>query len=550
MIRKKKILSLLLLCLLVSILNVSEANADDDGGYTGGDETVSDTGPGGGGGETPGDTGNPGGNPGGKPSDGNNNGNGNWSVGWDGNRKIEYQYSTSIRATTKYNILYASPYNIIKSGTWLGINIHENQTANWSVSVGQVQEVKKRYTCKKTVEDYRYVWKSVINNKGETVRIRVPVRDYHEETIAVIDAAFNDPSPCPPETTNETFEEIREKTSLPGGIKQKIVGNAHSAAKSMVGAPLSKVQITTDDLNEKNEYKTLLLYAKLDYAKDIVGEWSGKVENAYIYKPDNICMNLRTGKVSYNKDCTKEEEVQLTPYIRNNVSYWQYFSPLDMKSGSNFSLVIKNNTERQYNGNECHSIMNNYKDKYQNKIISLSGKTLKGDYCRNGSCSNLNKGSGSDWQEVSKGCYLTIIKNFNVVQKYYYEEMKNKQLMFNGYNIYYRSINIDNPFPNTPTKNSLWYDWYNSTNKNPNLKDSFKEMTYSVAVSNKLADTIRAYNVNNPYPSFDKLSLAGESEFLRSIGVNSLTNDKYYKLGGGSKTCIKDKKVSIGSDCS
>ena len=42
----------------------------------------------------------------------------------------------------------------------------------------------------------------------------------------------------------------------------------------------------------------------------------------------------------------------------------------------------------------------------------------------------------------------------------------------------------------------------------------------------------------------------GKSEFLRSIGVNSLTNDKYYKLGGGSKTCIKDKKVSIGSDCS
>ena len=546
MIKKKKILSLLLLCLFISIFNVSKVNAIE-----GSDPTESFD-PGDGGGETPSNPGNQGGNPGGKPSNGNNNnnGNGNWSVGWDGNRKIEYQYSTSVRAKTSYNILYASPYDIIKSGTWLGINIHETQTATWSVSVGQVQEVKKRYTCKKNVEDCRNVRKSVINNKGEQVQITVRVCDYHQEPIATIDAAFNDPSPCPDGTTSETFEEIREKTSLPGGIKQKIVGNAHGAAKKKVGAPLSKVQITTDDLNEKNEYKTLLLYAKLDYAKDIVGEWSGKVENAYIYKPDNICMNLKTGKVSYNKDCTKEEEVQLTPYIRNNVSYWQYFSPLDMKSGPNFSLVIKNNTERQYNGNECHSIMNNYKDKYQNKIISLSGKTLKGDYCRNGSCSNLNKGSGSDWQEVSKGCYLTIIKNFNVVQKYYYEEMKNKQLMFNGYNIYYRPINIDNPFPNTPTKNSLWYDWYNSTNKNPNLKDSFKEMTYSVAVSNKLADTIRAYNVNNPYPSFDKLSLAGESEFLRSIGVNSLTNDKYYKLGGGSKKCIKDKKVSIGSDCS
>ena len=543
MIKKKKILSLLLLCLLVSIFNVSKVNAIE-----GADNTESYSGdPGGGGGEPSGNPGKPGGN---KPGNNNNNGNGNWSIGWDGKRKIEYQYSTSVNATTKYNILYASPYDIIKSGTWLGINIHETQIANWSVSVGQVREVKKRYTCKKDVEDCRNVRKQVINNKGEQVTVTVRICNSHQETIAVIDAAFNDPSPCPAGTKYETFEEIRENTSLPEGIRKTIVGNAHTAAKSMVGAPLSKVQITTDDLNEKNEYKTLLLYAKLDYSKDNAGPWSGTVENAYIYKPDNICMNLRTGKVSYNKDCTKEEEVQLTPYIYKDVSYWQYFSQLDTKSGSNFSLVIKNNTARQYNGNECHSIMNNYKDKYQNKIISLNGKTLKGDYCKNGSCSNLNKGSGSDWQEVSKGCYLTIIKNFDVVQKYYYEEMKNKQLTFNGYNIYYRPINIDNPFPTTPTKNSLWYDWYNSTNKNPNLKDSFKEMTYSVAVSNKLADTIRAYNVNNPYPSFDKLSLAGESEFLRSIGVNSLTNDKYYKLGGGTKTCIKDKKVSIGSDCS
>ena len=547
MIKKKKILSLLLLCLFISIFNVSKVNA---GIFTGG-TTIASGIAGNGNGGTGGDgNGGGNGNGNGNGNQGNNNNNGNWSSLKDGNKKIEYQYSSSVNGGTSYNILYASPYDIIKSGTWMGINIHEVQTASWSVSNFQAREVKKYYTCMKETRECG--WEKELGLKpnrkwGYTDVWRC--RTKLETVVNYEEHEYFDGYSCPPGTTQYVSEK-KIGIDPPPSVINTAISTVRGIARGMVGAPLSKVQITTDDLNEKNEYKTLLLYAKLDYSIDEVYGWSGKVEKAYIYKPDNICMNLKTGKVSYNKECTKEEEVQLTPYIYDGVSYWQYFSQLDMKSGSNFNLVIKNNAERQYSGNECHSIMDNYKSEYQNYITSLSDKKLKGDYCKNGSCSNLNKGSGSDWQEVSKGCYLSTIISYNVVQKYYYEEMKNKQLTFNGYNIYYRSINIDNPFPNTPTENSLWYDWYNSTNKNPNLKDSFKEMTYSVAVSNKLADTIRAYNVNNPYPSFDKLSLAGESEFLRSIGVNSLTNDKYYKLGGGTKTCIKDKKVSIGSDCS
>lgn len=554
MIKKKKILSLLLLCLFISIFNVSEVNAFSDDtssanyGFT--TPSSSDGGPG---------NSNPGNNNNG--NDGNNN-SGKWAGLQDGSKKIIYRYSVSLNGGINYSIKSTSLNDgIIKSGTWVGINIHENQSASWSVSNIESKEVKKVYTCtiKKTKCNCYEGWKYI---SGVGYRIR---------TICPGDSAYNwshcdqvpevvvnneehnyfDPSPCP----SGSEEQVTEKEigiATPGIVREKIIGKVYGAAKSMVGAPLSKVQITTDDLDEKNEYKTLTISAKLDPSEsiDTGPALSGRIVKAYIYKPDNICINLKTGKVSYNKECTKEEEVQISPYVESGISFWQYFSPLDMKSGSNFSLIIKNNVARKLSAEACHSFMDKYKNDYQTRIISINNKTLKGDYCKNGSCSNLNKGSGSDWQEVSKGCYFTRIKTFDVVQKYYYEETKNNQLMFNGYNIYYRSINIDNPFPNTPTKNSLWYDWYNSTNKNPNLKDSFKEMTYSVAVSNKLADTIRAYNVNNPYPSFDKLSLAGESEFLRSIGVNSLTKDKYYKLGGGTKTCIKDKKVSIGSDCS
>lgn len=545
MIKKKKILSLLLLCLLVSILNVSKVNAsllDYSPKY---------------GGKTDGNTG--GNQGGGNQGGGNNNNTGKWAEyprPLNG-KKILYRYSVSIGGGLSYKVIganldgYVESYTAIKSGTWVGLNVHEVQTATWSVSDIQAKEVKKYFTCMKETRVCSREKEQGIKPNGKWGDIYVwRCRTKLETVVNYEPHDYYDGYKCPPEANKTYISEKEEPIGTPGEVEEQAYREARDAALGLVGEALSKIQITIDDVNKKNEHKTLIIPAKLDRF-DIPGLGpSGTITKEYIYKPDNICMNLRTGKVSYNKECTKEEEVQLNPYIYDGGSYWQYFTPLDAKSGTNFGLIIKNNSQRRLSNSECHSTMDTYKDKYQNYITSLSGRTLKGDYCRNGNCSSLNKGSGSDWQEVSKGCYFSTVVNFNMVQKYYYEEIKNNRLTFNGYNIYYRPINIDNPFPNTPTKNSLWYDWYNSTNKNPNLKDSFKEMTYSIAVSNKLADTIRAYNVNNPYPSFDKLSLAGESEFLRSIGVNSLTNDKYYKLGGGSKTCIKDKKVSIGSDCS
>ena len=346
---------------------------------------------------------------------------------------------------------------------------------------------------------------------------------------------------------------VEEKEIDTGDIAsktQEIYTLAHNSAAGMVGAPFSKLQIITDELNEKNEHKTETILGSLVSTSDSGVGRSGTVTKTYSYKPSSICINLKTGKVIYNKECKQDEEVKINPYVSEGIEYWQYFSPLDTKSSTSLNLTIKKNDARVLSKKECHSVMNKYKNQYQNYMVSINNKALNGDYCKNGNCNNLNTGSGSDWQEVSKGCYFSTVLNFDVVQKYYYEEMKNNELKFNGYNLYYRPININNPFPTTPTEDSVWYEWFNSTSKTPNLKDSFNEVTYSVAVPNKLADTIRAYNVNNPYPSFDKLSLNGTSSFLQSIGVVSLTGDKVNKLGEGTKTCIKNGTVSIGSDCS
>ena len=545
MIKRKKIL--LFLCLIISVLNVPKVYADPipapipPVSWGAENSSKGDGGTGGGA------------------------GNGtlvDWIEAKEGNIRIQYRYSISFSSQTTYDPKAIFPNgNEIKSGTWVGINILETQQASWNVSNIKYKEIKKVWTCTKkiqhpgTYEISHYIpiitiingkpnitWKPIYKYKeGYTEEITTEkdiVKDYYE--------SFN----C--QDADSTPSSIDKEIDNASGIdkSKEIYTLAHNRAAGMVGAALSELQIITDELNEKKQYITKSIKGQLIGGSDSGIVASGSIEKVYGYKPSNICINLKTGKVKYNGECKLDEEVKIKPYIYEGVEYWQYFSPLNMKSGSNFSLMIKNNAARLLSGGECHSIMDNYKNQYQNYIISKKGAMLNGNYCKNGNCNNLNTGSGSDWQEVSNGCYFSTVLNFDVVQKYYFEEMKNNELKFNGYNLYYRPININNPFPTTPTENSIWYEWFNSTNKTPNLKESFNEITYSVAVPNKLADTIRAYNVNNPYPSFDKLSLNGTSSFLQSIGVESLTKDKTNKLGEGTKTCIKNGTVSIGSDCS
>ena len=535
MIKRRKLL--LFLCLALSILNVSKVYATPT---TGGQVTdASGNGDGGTGDGTGGGNGGTGGNGQYSP----------WTYFDEGKKKYKYRYSVQYGFNTTKSSTYIIPNgDRIKSGTWVGINIYEIQSASWNVLNTEFKEIKKVYTCTDTIPNCKKVDRGY-DDKGFKLN---PITVCGDPYVVIIvqdeEHDYYDSFTCPSGTM--TVEEKEVSTDEIGYKLTEIYNLAHSRAAGMVGTPLSKVQIITDELNEKNEHKTETLLGNLVSSSDSGPAKSGSVIKTYSYKPSSICMNLKTGKVRYNKECKQDEEVKLNPYIYDGIEYWQYFSPLDTKSGTNFSLNIKNNSEGKVNAELCHSVMNNYKDDYQNRIISINNKALNGDYCKNGNCNNLNTGSGSDWQEVSKGCYFSTVLNFDVIQKYYFEEMKNNELKFNGYNLYYRPININNPFPTTPTENSIWYEWFNSTNKTPNLKDSFNEVTYSVAIPNKLADTIRAYNVNNPYPSFDKLSLNGTSSFLQSIGVVSLTEDKLNKLGEGTKTCIKNGTVSIGSDCS
>ena len=136
MIKKKYLL--LFLCLIMFVTDVSRVNAGASfGGNTSGNVN------------------------GGNNSTGGNGSGANsnpWIDGRYGDRKIMYRYSISIPSNWYYEIddkdingndQYSS---ITKSGTWIGIYIHEVQQASWTVSNFEFKEIRKEYTCTTTTK--------------------------------------------------------------------------------------------------------------------------------------------------------------------------------------------------------------------------------------------------------------------------------------------------------------------------------------------------------------------------------------------------------------
>ena len=262
MIKKKKILSLLLLCLFISIFNVSEVkgfqiktNYSNKGSAN-----------------TPGNPGNS--KPGnGKPGNGSGQGNGfgDWSSMRSGNKLILYRYSVTLEGGIEYNVDDVSLNGgAIKSGTWIGINAYENQWASWDISNIESKEVRKVYTCKikkqVCVDNVVKVKYDIIKKRWIT-KLVTTCNDILETKIENEDHDYYDESPCKkyPNVVETSRDEDATNTSV--DVQGTIISSVVSTAQSMVGEPLSKVQITTDELNEKNEYKTLTILGKLDSNK-------------------------------------------------------------------------------------------------------------------------------------------------------------------------------------------------------------------------------------------------------------------------------------------
>lgn len=278
----------------------------------------------------------------------------------------------------------------------------------------------------------------------------------------------------------------------------------------------------TDASNQKRT-----VYEITSASSDCKTQGNGKT-CIFTYSPKAICINAKTGIVTYrNNNTCSDDEIEIKKETITGQKYWSYFTPLDTKEGSTFSFsMVRSSQDDIQPVDFCKTLMEQEPDEYATFIKTAKDLPLTGNYNRDLLTIKGNNG-------VNAGCILSTDLKIPTVQKFYNEvEKKDGSTYFNGFNFYYKPIDINNPFPNGLASTSLWNDWNKSTTKKPNLSKSFEKTTYTTQINEK---TIRAYNEDNTYTSWDNMYLDGRSSFIESKGIITRKADKnsFYKLGCG-----------------
>lgn len=247
----------------------------------------------------------------------------------------------------------------------------------------------------------------------------------------------------------------------------------------------------------------------------------------FTYNREKTCINVKTGKVRYigkNEQCDSNVEYAIT----SNGKYWKYFIPLNTKSsdGFSFAMYASNNTQ---SAGLCKNIIDKY-DHYADLIVDANRNPLP-RVTKGMSKSQINAIKTSAKKIVSNGCKYQTTATIPVAQRFYNEI--NNGNNFNGFNFYYKPIDINDPFPNGLTNTSIWYDWLKASKKDPDLTKSYKDVTYIAQITD--TNDIREYTKVNPYTSWNNMYVSGTSSFIENAGVVNryVARNSYYKLGCG-----------------
>lgn len=259
---------------------------------------------------------------------------------------------------------------------------------------------------------------------------------------------------------------------------------------------------------------------------DLIGGITGYVQKTkkctFNYNREKTCINVKNGKVRYistNSQCDSNNEYTITM----KDGYWKYFIPLNTKSADGFTIAMNPNGASKQSVAACQSAIDRHDD-YKNLIKPAGNYSFS---------ASDTKAQAKRTIERAGGCYYQTTITIPIVQRFYNEV--NNGNNFKGFNFYYRPIDINNPFPNPLPKESLWYEWNNTNDKNkkPNIEESYEEATYIANITN--VDKIRKYNKENPYTSWANMSTSGTSNFIDKTGfvIRKVERNSYYKLGCG-----------------
>ena len=431
----------------------------------------------------------------------------------------------------------------IKAGTWVGVNIEEKHTAHYSISVS-ASETKWKATCNYSYVYYESYCKPVKcalpEQKGCCTPSKRKKTGYYSTTSGLLNKCEKDSYECPPTTSDAqlisgpNFSETSVGApDYASSLKSRLTGLYDGAARKYVGTKLANINyLISNDYDE-------LKYDNLTINTNGINEYSPEkkhdkgYQQSYYYSPNKICMNLKTSDVIYKqKECNiSENEIEIKNKIaKDGKEYWHYFAPLNIKSTNIFSIDI--NGEKTISNQQCINFANDNPNNYftkirpQNENISLPSTNNTSD----------RRKFIKDLERTGSGCIFKKSYIIPITQKFYNEVDGTR---FEGFNFYYRPIDINEPFPNGLNDTSIWYDWSKDPNQDPDITDSYNSTTYVAAVGTN-TDTIRKYTTPElPYTTWSNMKLDGTSSFIDFLEKNNIgkrydkTINKPYKLGCG-----------------
>lgn len=436
--------------------------------------------------------------------------------------------------------LEISSNNKILAGTYIGLDITEKSEVSWEFEILEVRadtykkayetaykECQCKYTSSNSGKKEDIIKSETLINATSNATVTPIVRSCSQE-----DGIYNGSCPqklgckissyrCYNKTISYESEFSSTETITSGEKYNQCKKMANEDATNQAkGFLYSSYNLNLKDSNdaESEMVTTIIPTGKNELSNVSVGEPGKTYKSEYKYKPSKVCMNIKTAKVSYVTKCG-DDEIE----IQQQNNYWPYFIPLNYKSNKSFSFNLT--PSYKINKSQCEYVINNNPEDYINLIVTEQKEQFTG---------NAKNDKKTLTQE---GCYLSSTVSIPVTQKFYNEVNSNDKITFEGFNFYYKPIDITNPFPNGLNVTSLWYDMNN--NNKIDFTNSYKIITY--VAENINTTTVRNYNQDNQYTSWDNMTLNGKSNYIEKNGIvkRLVENTSFYKLGCGPANSIE-----------
>lgn len=445
----------------------------------------------------------------------------------------------------------------IPSGTSIGLNITERVGIKWGIDKITLKKVKTtpgftKWECQvcRIIND---CYALQVSYKATPVYevIDPGCRSHTRCTTGLYDEWKN--STC----RRVNYSSTTETTTIPVGdpmynqCREEAANAVKKTVESYLG-PSYKINLRDGNdgklLNNNNENDVISITKKNSNGGQCILPdpqqqsyyLSGKqeIQCDYTYLINNVCMDKITSKVTYRGETKcKNNEITVPNETIGNVTHWHYFIPLDTTTNTDNGFSISMVYSSQSGKKEkifCEKLIN-YNSNYYEFIKDASYHPLptnKADAIK------IVKGENQTYEgTLESGCYLGTDISIPVVQQFYGEEKKSGYTSLKGYGMYFRQIDINNPFP-SGIDNSLYWYGFDVTK----LKTSFDKPTYVAIINNNAVNKIKDFNNKYSYTDWigntssdanGGMNANGKSNFVRKSGIITTKQSSFYKLGCG-----------------